>query len=171
MKKAVVVFGIVLMMTTLSACQKGNSAGNRTGNRNAANANVPAATTSTDVSAATTSTDVSVVQEFFPGLEGIESTEFEVIKHGGDDPRSIPGPTDYIYQGYIVLTEDTANTIAEKYEWQDFETDVTFESITERDGDYKLDGHFTKEILKGTLSGRVWFNEADRTILFNVQTL
>ena len=162
MKKAVVVLGIVLMMTTLTACQKGNSAGNRTGNRNAANANV---------SAATTSTDVSVVQEFFPGLEGIESTEFEVIKHGGDDPRSIPGPTDYIYQGYIVLTEDTANTIAEKYEWQDFETDVTFESITERDGDYKLDGHFTKEILKGTLSGRVWFNETDRTILFNVQTL
>ena len=162
MKKAVVVLMITLMVTMLAACQKENNQGSRTGSVNASN---------TNISAATTSTDVSVVQGMFPGLDGIESTEFEVIKHGGDDPRSIPGPTDYIYKGYIVLTEEAANTIAEKYEWQDFEPDVTFEAITERDGDYKLDGHFTKEILKGSLSGRVWFNEADRTILFNVQTL
>ena len=95
------------MVTMLAACQKDNNQGSRTGSANASN---------TNISAATTSTDVSVVQGMFPGLDGIESTEFEVIKHGGDDPRSIPGPTDYIYQGYIVMTEEATNTIAEKYE-------------------------------------------------------
>ena len=164
MKKTVIAFTAALMVTVLSACQNGNAAGNRTGVGSTTNANANA-------SAATISTDVSIVQDLFPGLDGIESTEFEVIRHGGDDPRSIPGPTDYVYQGYIVLTEEAANKLAGAYEWQDFETSVTFESLTERSGDYKLDGHFTKDVLKSTYSGRTWFDETNKTILFTVQTL
>ena len=165
MKKTVIAFTAALMVTVLSACQNGNAAGSRTGVGSTTNANANA-------SAATISTDVSIVQDLFPGLEGIESTEFEVIKHGGDDdPRSLPGPTSYVYQGYMVLTEEAANDLAEAYEWQDFETSVTFEAVTERSGDYKLDGQFTKDVLKSTYSGRTWFDETNKTILFTVQTL
>ena len=162
MKKVMVALVAGAMITALAACEKGNATGSRMGNNNAVNASA---------SAVTTYTDVSVVQEIFPELEGIESVEYEVIKHGGDDPRSVPGPTDYVYQGYIVLTEEAANTIAASYEWQDYDTDISFEAVTERSGDYKLDGHFTQDILKKTYSGKVWFNEADKTILFRAGTM
>ena len=162
MKKAMVALVMGLMLTALTACEDQNTAGSRTANNSAANAGA---------TVASTYSDVSVVQDIFPNLEGIESVEYEVIKHGGDDPRSVPGPTDYVYQGYIVLTEEAANTIAGSYEWQDFDTDISFEAVTERSGDYKLDGHFTQDILKKTYSGKVWFNEADKTILFRAGTM
>ena len=154
MKKVMVALVAGAMITALAACEKGNVTGSSTGNNNAVNASA---------SAVPTYTDVSVVQEIFPELEGIESVEYEVIKHGGDDPRSVPGPTD--------LTEEAANTIAGSYEWQDYDTDISFEAVTERSGDYKLDGHFTQDILKKTYSGKVWFNEADKTILFRAGTM
>lgn len=162
MRKILIVFVIVVFVLSFSACDNNtnseNSNGNSTNNSR---------TDSVD-NIMNPNTDVEVVEKIFPNLEGIESVEYEITKLG-NGTASVPGPTDYQYQGYIILTDEAAEKYASSYTWGDFDNDVTFETISERSGDFKYDPHFTKDIIKkSSYDGKVWID--GNIILFSVHT-
>ena len=114
------------------------------------------------------STDVAVIEKIFPKLEGIVSVEYEVKVLGSTD-SSVPGPTDYRYQGYIVLSDDAAAKYTAEYQWNDSDDDVVFDTIVVRNGNYKSAPGFVNDIIKkSSYTGKAWMN--GNTILFSVNT-
>ena len=114
------------------------------------------------------STDMDAIAKMFPSLEGALESEWEQIKLGGGDDR-VPGPTDYMYQGYIVLSDEAAQKYATSYKWSEAEPDVTFESIEKRDGAWKTSYDFCKDIIPGYYGGTVWID--GNVILFSITTI
>lgn len=113
------------------------------------------------------SSDMKAVEKFFPSLEGAVETQWEQITLGEGNERT-PGPTDYQYQGYIILSEDSAQKYESAYEWNQAEPDVEFESIEEREGNWKYSGDFRKDIIPEYYGGSVW--KDGNTILFSITT-
>lgn len=162
MKRVIAGILAATMLFSMTACADTKAAGN-TRTRTVDNG-----TTDSEETIMNPSTDISVVSQIFPKLEGIEAVEFEVKKLGsGDD--SVPGPTDYQYQGYITLTAEAAQNYASSYEWNDSKNDVTFETITARSGNFKSAPGFLNDIIKKSkYTGRAWLD--GNTILFCVNT-
>ena len=55
------------------------------------------------------------IAKMFPSLEDALETQWEQIRLGSGDGRT-PGPTDYQYQGYIILSDEAAEKHARKKE-------------------------------------------------------
>ena len=113
------------------------------------------------------STDISAIEKLFPSLEGATEIEWEQVTLGSGDSR-VPGPTDYRFQGYIVLSDDAAQKYASSYDFTEAEPDVTFENIKEREGKWKYSEDFCKDIIPEYYPGSVWID--GNTILFSVTT-
>ena len=174
MKKVIFGMSVAALMVSLAACD--DNAGNA-GDRSVVNASMTTeadtgATDATDTSAGSGAlTDVSVISEIFPGLEGIDSVEYEVVPLGTNNSPDVAGPTDYQYQGYIVLTDEAAEALTAAYEWEDAEPEVAFVSITDRGGDYKSCVNLINDTLKkASYSGNAWYNADEKTVLFAVHT-
>ncbi len=113
------------------------------------------------------SNDMQAISKMFPSLEGATESQWEQIKLGSDD-ESIPGPNDYKYQGYIVLSEDAAKNYAESYDWKEVKPDVNFESIEVREGNWKYSYDFCMDYIPKYYAGEVWID--GNTILFSITT-
>lgn len=113
------------------------------------------------------SNSMKAVEKFFPSMEGAIETQWEQIRMGEGDERT-PGPTDYRYQGYIILSEDAAQKYKSAYEWNQVEPDVEFESIEKREGNWKYSDDFCRDIIPGYYNGSVWID--GKTIMFSITT-
>ena len=175
MRRMRVFYAIIILMLSITACDSANKGGNSSGSgagnsRTSYSSDASNSRTSnnSEETIMNPSTDVAVVEKIFPNLEGIESVEFEVTTLGSGN-STVPGPTDYQYQGYIELTDEAAEKYASSYKWEDFDNDVTFETINTRSGDFKYDPMFTKDIIKkSSFAGKTWVD--GNTILFSVHT-
>ena len=117
-----------------------------------------------------TSTDLKLVERLFPSLEGAVSLEMEQLKYGGSEGTDkLPGPTDYIYRGYIVLSDEKAGLYTNTYNFTATEAKVPFESIKERAGNWKYSYDFNKEIIPAGYVGTVWID--GNTLLFDFGTM
>jgi hypothetical protein len=112
-------------------------------------------------------TSKDAIAKMFPSLEGVLDSEWEQIKLGSGDDRT-PGPSDYKYQGYIVLSEEAADKYASSYEWKEAEPDITFESIETRSGSWNYSYDFCKDIIPGYYGGEMWID--GNVILFSITT-
>ena len=123
---------------------------------------------SSNISNVYTSTDKQAISNMFPGLEGVESTEWEEIKRGGDGSRlELPGPTDYEYHGYIILSDEAANKYNNEYTFTSATPNVPFEALTGHDSNWQYSEEFTKDVI-GNYSGYVWFD--GKEILFSIKS-
>ena len=113
------------------------------------------------------SDDIQAVAGMFPYMEGIVESKWEHMSLGNGDDRAA-GPTDYKYQGYIVLNKEAAEKYLSSYEWKGSDPDVNFESVEEREGSWKYSHDFCREVIPGYYEGSVWLN--GNTILFCVRT-
>lgn len=113
------------------------------------------------------STDISAAEKFFPSLEGVTEIEWEQVTLGSGNDRA-PGPADYKFQGYIVLSDDAAQKYASSYDFAEAKPDVTFENIKEREGNWKYSEDFCKDMIPEYYLGSVWID--GNTVLFSVTT-
>ncbi|WP_026652196.1 hypothetical protein [Butyrivibrio proteoclasticus] len=102
--------------------------------------------------------EVDLAKKLFPDLEGIESTEFEQIVPAGNDRLAV-GPSDYIYQGYIVLSDEMAEKYESSYVWtEDEKYEFEVRTITERKGDWQYSEDFSKDYMPDGFTGRMWLD-------------
>ncbi|MBR1470525.1 MAG: hypothetical protein IJ600_02640 [Lachnospiraceae bacterium] len=164
--KAAVLLALVMVCLPAACGNAASNADSRSTGSNANNSNTNNSNVSTQ-----TYTDVSVVKEIFPGLDGIESAEYEIVPLGSSPDNSVPGPLDYQYQGYIVLTDEAKENLVQAYAWEGAEPAVEFETIAERDGTYRYSPYLNRDVIKkSSYAGRVWLAEEENTVLFVVHT-
>ena len=117
-----------------------------------------------------TTTDLEAAVSLFPSLKGIETLEMEQIVYGDSSSRrTIPGPSDYLYRGYITVSDEAAAEYAHDYVFSDAAPDVSFETIRERKGPWKYSYDFQKNHIKNGYFGDMWIN--GNTILFSIGTM
>lgn len=146
--------GIILVMIMISAVACASADGGKR-------------VTDSEEAAPKVSTDLDSIAVFFPKLEGAQEAEWEQITLGSGDSR-VPGPTDYKYQGYVVISDDTAEQYASTYEWKEAEPEVKFENIQERSGNWKYSNDFAQDMLQGRYGGSIWID--GNLILFSITT-
>lgn len=115
-------------------------------------------------------TDLSAVPKLFPSLNGVKEFEAEQIKWGGNDRTAVPGPTDYEYHGYIVLTEEAAEEYRNQYDFDGTSPAISFQFsvVADRGGNWKYSKDFEKAVVDPTLTGHVWMD--GNTLLFELRT-
>ena len=113
------------------------------------------------------STDTNAIAKLFPELTGVESAEWEQITLG-DGKTELPGPTDYRYQGYIILSDGDAGYYHDTYSWTPETPDVIFQEIESKDGDWNYSEDFADTIIPGYLAGSIWLD--GNMLLFSVTT-
>ena len=113
---------------------------------------------------------VEVAENLFPSLEGIESAEIEELKYGGDNDRSVPGPADYEYRGYVILSNDAATAYAATYDFTKTipVPDVSFALLDECTGDWKYSKEFRDKLVPAGYVGDVWLDGT--IILFDISS-
>lgn len=104
--------------------------------------------------------DVETAERILPSLEGIESVDMEQVRVGGTQSRDlVPGPADYVYQGYVTLSDEAAEGYAESYDLHDGGTpQVELEAVEGRDGRWLHDHDLCEDLIKGGLFGDVWLD-------------
>ena len=116
-----------------------------------------------------TSTDISTAESIFPALKGVEKVEVEELSYGGSSDRTgIPGPTDYLYRGYITLSDEAAEKYMEKYSFEEAEAEVPFKKISERPGHWMYSREFCMDIMPEGHTGDIWLS--GDTLLFDMGT-
>lgn len=149
-KKSLLILLSIINCLNLTGCLYGNNARN------------------TNTSNVYTSTDIQAISNMFPGLEGVESAEWEEIKRGGDGSRlELPGPTDYEYHGYITISDESAEKYSNEYTFTSATPNVPFEALIAHDSSWLYSQDFTKDII-GNYSGYVWFD--GKKILFSINS-
>ena len=113
------------------------------------------------------SNNMEAIAKMFPSLEGALEAQWEQIRLGSGVGRT-PGPTDYQYQGYIILADEAAEKYASSYEWKEVDPDVTFESIEKPEGNWKYSYDFCKDIIPGYYGGAAWID--GNTVIFSITT-
>lgn len=105
------------------------------------------------------STDLNVIEKLFPSLEGAMAIEMEQLKYGGsEDEESLPVPVDYKYRGYVTLSDDVAKLYEETYIFNETSPKIVFESINEREGNWKYSFELSKTIIPEGYVGNVWMD-------------
>ncbi len=112
------------------------------------------------------SSDMAMISRIFPSLEGAIETKWEETSLG--DKISIAGPTDYKYQGYIVLDEESANKYFSSYAWEGSDPYIIFDNIDMPNGEWRYSHDFCKDIIPGYYNGSVWLS--GDTIIFSIYT-
>ena len=115
----------------------------------------------------TMSTDIKAIAKLFPELTGVESAEWEQITLG-DGQTDLPGPTDYRYQGYIILNDAAADSYLQTYSWDPETPEVSFRKIEPKDGDWKYSEDFAEDVIPGYYPGKIWMD--GNVLLFSVTT-
>lgn len=118
-------------------------------------------------------TDVAIAKQLLPGLDEIEAASWCETEQGSGSNSRVPGPTDYMEKGYVVISEENANALINQYELE--ECDVPFDSedadiegidISElKDLKWYTSSDFSKDMVNGTgynggiyISGQyIWF--------------
>lgn len=106
-------------------------------------------------------TDPEQIHKWFPNLEGIQSTEWEIIMDEEGDHKDLPAPGSYAASGYIFLDSETAAKYLEEYEWQNAEPDVTFRYVSSdllNEEKWMYSQQFDKDFRPRKFIGRLWFN-------------
>ncbi|ROO87388.1 hypothetical protein EDD29_4993 [Actinocorallia herbida] len=62
-------------------------------------------------------TDTAAVTESFPGLGAISAARWTEDALGVDTRGSVPGPTDFRFEAVVVLTDENARNLRERYTW------------------------------------------------------
>ncbi len=113
------------------------------------------------------STNTETITNLFPLIEGIKETKWEQITLENIN-NSIAAPTDYTYQGYIVIDENTSNKYFSLYKWEYSNPNILFETIEIPEGEWMYSYNFCKDMIPEYYTGTMWFN--GNTILFSVST-
>jgi len=103
------------------------------------------------------------------GLDGYESLEYEAVVH---TTKVSIGPSEPEYRGIIILSDDIADEIWNKYEWKEAEPGpFEFEKIDTCGFDsvtwYYSEG-FEKDTIKHDRVNYIYFSE--NTVIFSFQT-
>lgn len=115
-------------------------------------------------------TTTESINRWFPGLEGIVSTRWELISEDEDDFFSdlLPTPDSDRASGYIWLDKDIAEKYLEEYEWRETDPNVELQYLSTdllNAGGWLYSSQFDEDMRWKPFMGRLWFN--GEVILFS----
>ena len=115
------------------------------------------------------STDLNMIEKLFPSLEGAVAIEMEQLKYGGsEDTETLPGTVDYKYRGYVTISDESAKQFETTYIFTETAPKVIFETINEREGNWRYSFDLCKNIIPEGYVGNVWMD--GNTLLFEFGT-
>ena len=115
-------------------------------------------------------TTTESINRWFPGLEGIVSTRWELISEDEDGFFSdlLPTPDSDLASGYIWLDKDIAEKYLEEYEWREADPNVEFQYLSTdllNAGGWLYSSQFDEDMRWKPFMGSLWFN--GEVILFS----
>ena len=114
--------------------------------------------------------DVDAADVFFNNSSDAENVFFKQIKVGYNNGR-VPGPSDYKYVGVMKISDNMAEEIKAKYEFEtevvEFDRDI-FEYVDGKTPEWMTSNEFVNDYLKNTYSGKLYFYGNE--IYFDIMT-